>query len=139
MAQVQPASDYVREAQEWKSPYEHWKASQGLPTITGLAVHGLYDNDFPLVPWKERGGSGVFVNPFVFDDRFTGEDSYFNESPMQPGGRGPWRTNYVADVMEASIRRHHVEGEGWNRAIGGFGTGFNMVNGTMRSHSSGWA
>jgi quercetin dioxygenase-like cupin family protein len=243
MARADVASDYVREAMTWKSPYERWKDSQGLPTLRGLAAHGLYDDDFELTPWPERGGSGVFINldgtggfndtyvceippkqslnpnrhiyeetvfilkgqgattvwidenkkqtfewqqhsyfaippnayyqhhnvsgteparyigmtaaprvidtfknldfvfknPFVFSDRFTGEDDYFKESPMQQGGRGPWATNYVADVMEASFRRHHVEGEGWNRAIGGFGTGFNMVNSTMRSHSSGWA
>src|SRR5579871_2789494 len=243
MAQAGLSTDLVREVNEWKSPYELWKDSQGLPTITGLAVHGLYDEDFPLVPWKERGGSGVFINldgtggfndtyvaeippkmslapvkhiyeetvfilggqgattvwideskkqtfewhknsyfaippnawhqhhnvsgdtparyvgmtaaprvidtfknldfvfnnPYVFSDRFTGEDNYFNESPQQAGRHGPWATNFVADVIESSYRRRHVEGEGWNRAIGGFGTAFNMVNSTMRSHSSGWA
>ena len=80
----------------------------------------------------------VFDNPFVFDDRFNGEGDYF-KSPQVSNGRGPWATNFVADVMEASYRRKHIEGEGWNRAIGGFGSGFNMVNSTMRSHSSGWA
>lgn len=244
MAKADVASDYVQEAIDWKSPYELWKKAQGLPTIRGLAVHGLYDDDFELFPWEERGGSGVFVNldgtggfndtyiceipakqslnpirhiyeetvfilkgqgattvwidpnkkqtfewqqnsyfaippnawyqhhnvsgteparfvamtaaprvidtfknlkfvfdnPFVFDDRFTGEGDYFKETPMQPGGRGAWATNYVADVVESSFRRRHANGEGgWNRAIGGFGTGFNMVNSTMRSHSSGWA
>jgi mannose-6-phosphate isomerase-like protein (cupin superfamily)/uncharacterized RmlC-like cupin family protein len=235
-------NEFVREAMDWKSPYELWKESQGLPTIRGLGVHGLYDDDFELFPWKDRGGSGVFINldgtggfndtyvheiparqssepikhiyeetifilkgqgtttvwidpnrkqtfewqrnsyfsvppnawyqhhnvsgseplryvamtaaprvidtfknlkfvfdnPFVFDDRFNGEDGYFKES-LDTERRGTWETNYVADVIEASYRRKYRSGQGWNRAIGGFGSSFNMVNSTMRSHSSGWA
>ena len=242
MAQPQVATrDVVEEAQAWKSPYELWKESQGLPTLRGLAVQNVYE--VGLTPWPARGGSGVFLNldgtggfndmyvceippgkslkpikhiyeetvfilkgqgattvwideskkqtfewhtnsyfaippnawyqhhnvsgteparyvamtaaprvidtfknlnfvfnnPFVFDDRFNGEEGYFQEAPRLEG-RGGWSTNFVADVVEASIRRpHREEPGGWNRAIGGFGTGFSMVNSTVRSHSSGWA
>lgn len=83
----------------------------------------------------------VFDNPFVFDDRFNGEEGYFKEAP-RVNGRGGGDTNFVADVMEASVRLGNPIGPrpaGWNRAIGGFGAGFNMVNSTVRSHSSGWA
>ncbi len=245
MAKASVSDDFVREAMDWKSPYELWKESQGLPTIRGLGVHGLYDDDFDLFPWKARGGSGVFINldgtggfndtyvceipprtslnpnkhiyeetvfilrgqgattvwldegkkqtfewqkhsyfaippnasyqhhnvsgseparyvgmtaaprvidtfknlefvfnnPFVFSDRFNGDEGYFKETPQEGRGRGPWTTNFVADVMESSIRKRYPEGNraGWGRAIGGFGSGFNMVNSTMRSHSSGWA
>jgi quercetin dioxygenase-like cupin family protein len=244
MAQTETREEFFREAMEWKSYYELWKESQGLPTMRGLGAHGLYDDDFKLYPWEARGGSGVFINldgtggfndtyvheiparestvpirhiyeetifvlkgqgtttvwidpsrkqtfewqkhsyfsippnawyqhhnvsgsdaaryvamtaaprvidtfknlkfvfdnPFVFDDRFSGEEGYFKESPMDLERRGTWHTNFVADVMEASFRRKHSEAMStWGRAIGGFGTSFNMVNSTMRSHSSGWA
>jgi quercetin dioxygenase-like cupin family protein len=231
----------VREVQEWRSPYEEWKATQGLPTLHGLAVQNIFTEE--LAPWPQRNGSGVFINldgtggfndtylfelapkqssapikhiyeetvfilngrgattvwidagkkqtfewqtysyfaippnatyqhhnlsadeparyvgmtaaprvidtfknlefvfsnPFVFADRFNGEDGYFQEKPREMGRRGPWETNFVADVMDASVRRTHLEGQSWNRAIGGFGTAFSMVNSTVRSHSSGWA
>src|SRR5437764_4157736 len=220
MAKVDVQSDYVQEAIDWKSPYELWKKSQGLPTIRGLAVHGLYDDDFDLFPWPARGGAGVFINlegtggfndtyvmeippkgslnpikhvyeetvfilkgqgattvwidekkkqtfewqqhsyfaippnawyqhhnvsgteparyiamtaaprvidtfknlkfvfdnPFVFDDRFDGEEGYFQETPRDAAGRAGWTTNFVADVMEASVRRPNQQGAGWNRA-----------------------
>lgn len=80
----------------------------------------------------------VFNNSFVFADRFDGEEGYFQERPKSTD-RGGWATNFVADVMESSVRRGPQRAGGWNRAIGGFGTGFNMVNSTVRSHSSGWA
>ena len=37
------------------------RAMEGLAGIAhspGLAVHGLYDDDFELYPWEARGGSG---------------------------------------------------------------------------------
>ncbi len=83
----------------------------------------------------------VFDNPFVFDDRFNGEEGYFKEAP-RVNGRAGGHTNFVADVMEASVRLGDptaARPAGWNRAIGGFGVGFDMVNSTVRSHSSGWA
>jgi quercetin dioxygenase-like cupin family protein len=231
----------AREAQEWKSPYELWKESQGIPTLRGLGVDNVYTCE--LHPWKERGGSGVFINldgtggfndtyvmeipprgslqpikhiyeetvfilkgqgtttvwidekkkqtiewhdnsyfaippnayyqhhnlsgteparyiamtaaprvidtfknldfvfdnPFVFADRFNGEEGYFKETE-KAAGRGAWKTNFVADVMESSVRHRYSEQRGtWDRAIGGFGVAFEMVNSTVRSHSSGWA
>src|SRR5947207_1156066 len=150
---AQEREEFFREAMEWKSPYELWKESQSLPTIRGLGVHGLYDDlagtdpagyvamtAAPRVIDTFKILKFVFDNPFVFDDRFNGEDSYFKERPMAPNRHGPWETNFVADVMEASFRRKYSDTMStWGRAIGGFGTSFNMVNSTMRSHSSGWA
>lgn len=50
----------VREAEAYKSPYERWKESEGLPTLRGYHVQNLYT--LPLTPWKSRGGAGVFIN-----------------------------------------------------------------------------
>ena len=242
MAQTRTADpEVVAEVLAWKSPYELWKESQGIPTLRGLGVDNLYT--IGLTPWPTRNGSGVFINldgtggfndtyvfelapkqssvpikhiyeetvfilsgqgttsvwidenkkqtfewktnsyfaippnanyqhhnisgsdparyvamtaaprvidtfknldfvfdnPFVFTDRFNGETGYFQESQRQQG-RGAWNTNFVADVVDASVRRTYAEASGgWNRAIGGFGTAFAMVDSTVRSHSSGWA
>src|SRR4051812_20251961 len=51
---------YNQEAEAFRSPYELWKQSQGLPTLRGLAVPNVYTQE--LHPWKERRGSGIFVN-----------------------------------------------------------------------------
>ncbi len=241
MTQTQEPS-MAAEARAWKSPYELWKESEGLPTIRGLAVDNVYTT--PLTPWKSRGGSGVFINlegtggfndtyihelgpresstpfkaiyeetifilsgqgattvwnhedkkqtfewhknsyfaippnayrqhhnlsgteparyiamtgaprvidtfknlefvfnnPFIFSDRFDDEQGYFQEKPLE-GVRHGWKTNFVSDVIAASHRRQHGDGPdsgGWNRAIKGFGVSFDMVNSTVKSHSSGW-
>ena len=85
---AQEREEFFREAMEWKSPYELWKESQSLPTIRGLGVHGLYDDDFELFPWKERGGSGVFIN---LDGTGGFNDTYVHEIPARessvPGSR----------------------------------------------------
>src|SRR5437016_2488108 len=52
--------DSVQEAEAFRSPYELWKSDQGIPTLTGYYVENCYTQE--LVPWKERGGSGIFVN-----------------------------------------------------------------------------
>ena len=65
LEQIKQATDEqirksTREAQAYRSPYERWKDSQGLPTITGFFVKNVYEVE--LTPWEARGGSGVFIN-----------------------------------------------------------------------------
>ena len=51
----------VRERISYKSPYEQWKGSEGLPTLRGYFVENLFDLE--LSPWKSSGdGLAVFVN-----------------------------------------------------------------------------
>lgn len=66
----------AREARAWKSPYEEWKESQGIPTIHGLAVDNVYTVE--LTPWPARGGSGVFIN---LDGTGGFNDTYVCEIP----------------------------------------------------------
>ncbi len=226
----------IAAAEAYKSPYEQWKESQGLPTLTGYHVQNCYTQE--LVPWKERGGSGIFVNlegtggfndtylyelaptesskpvrhiydelvfimkgqgsttvwvdgkpkqtfewrersyfaippnawyqhhnlsgtdparyvamtaaprvidtfkdvdfvfnnPYVFDERFNGEDGYFKETERKT--KGPWPTNFVADVLASTPTPGAVTNEG--RGGGTVATVFNMVNSTVRSHSQAW-
>jgi hypothetical protein len=239
MAQAQETDSWTfnREAEAYKSPYELWKESQGLPTLRGLAVPDVYTQE--LTPWKARRGSGIFVNlegtggfndtylyelepkdhsepirhiydelvfiltgqgsttvwidenkkqtfewhansyfaippnawyqhfnlsgteparyvamtaaprvidtfkddrfvfnnPWVFKDRFNGEDGYFKESE-RPSGRGQWRTNFVADVEASAPVPGEVYGQG--RGGGTVSTVYNMVNATVHSHVQAW-
>jgi len=76
----------------------------------------------------------VFNNPWVFDERFNGEDGYFKESERK--NKGPWLTNFVADVTASTPKPGAVTREG--RGGGTVATVFNMVNSTVRSHSQAW-
>ncbi|MPZ13865.1 MAG: cupin domain-containing protein [Chloroflexi bacterium] len=73
LAQVR---QYNEEAEAYKSPYELWKASQGLPTVRGFQVDNVFDLE--LTPWGARGGSGVFIN---LDGTQGFNDSYVYELP----------------------------------------------------------
>lgn len=64
----------AREAEAYRSPYERWKESQGLPTIYGFYVKNV--NDVELTPWEARGGSGIFIN---LDGTGGFNDSYVYE------------------------------------------------------------
>ena len=57
---VDSMSDYNAMASAYRSPYELWKESQGLPTLRGLHVPNVFDVE--LTDWPARGGAGVFVN-----------------------------------------------------------------------------
>ncbi len=77
----------------------------------------------------------VFNNPYVFRDRFDGADGYFKESERSPEGN--YETNYVADVLGSAIMAG-TPGYHEGRGPGVRSTGFRLVNGTMRNHSSSW-
>ncbi len=64
----------IREAEEFVSPYERWKESQGLTTLRGLSVPNVYDVE--LTPWPARNGSGIFIN---LDGTQGFNDSYIYE------------------------------------------------------------
>src|SRR5438094_7970873 len=62
MAKAQTTiEDEVKERISYRSPYERWKESEGLPTLRGLFVKNLYDLE--LAPWHSSGdGLAAFVN-----------------------------------------------------------------------------
>ena len=75
------AEDEVKERISYKSPYEQWKESEGLPTYRGLFVKNLYDIE--LSPWKSSGdGLAAFLN---LEGTGGFNDSYVAEIP--PGNR----------------------------------------------------
>jgi hypothetical protein len=77
----------------------------------------------------------VFNNPYVFRDRFKGEEGYFKQA--ERSARGGYVTNYVANVLESAIMAE-TPGYREGRGPGERSTGFTLVNGTMHNHSSSW-
>jgi quercetin dioxygenase-like cupin family protein len=75
----------------------------------------------------------VFNNPYVFKDRFDGEEGYFNQTAR--GSSRRWKTNFVADVLASSER---LSDSGEERGAGARNVRFDLVNGTARSHTSAW-
>ena len=75
----------VKERVAYKSPYEHWKESEGLPTYRGLFIKNLYDLE--LTPWRSSGeGLAAFINL----DGTGGDDLVFNNGNMSaPGACNP--------------------------------------------------
>ena len=103
--------------------HEHHNAS-GLDSARYIAMTSA-----PRVIDTFNNYEFVFDNPFVFRDRFTGEDGYFKQSaPAQQ-----WSTNFVADV-----RVCETYSGGFDRGGGAKSTVFRMVNQTVKSHVSLW-
>ena len=69
------AKQFGELAADYKSPYEEWKESEGLPTVRGLGTN-VFDID--LAPWASRGGSGAFIN---LDGSEGFNDGYVCEIP----------------------------------------------------------
>ena len=61
---AKPAASNEEEVKErigYKSPYEQWKESEGLPTYRGLYINNLYD--LKLESWRSSGtGAAAFIN-----------------------------------------------------------------------------
>ena len=77
----------------------------------------------------------VFNNPYVFEDRFKGQDDYFKQAERGP--RGGFVTNFVSDVLGTAIMAE-TPGYSEGRGPGVRSTGYTLVNGTMHNHSSSW-
>jgi quercetin dioxygenase-like cupin family protein len=53
--------EMVKQAEVYKSPYERWKAAEGLPTVRGYFVKNLLELE--LAPWKSSGdGAAAIIN-----------------------------------------------------------------------------
>ncbi|MPZ13876.1 MAG: cupin domain-containing protein [Chloroflexi bacterium] len=72
----------------------------------------------------------VFNNPYVFRSKFNSEENYFAEKA------GTNLTNFVADVLARNPVPGGVTTGG--RGGGTVAQGYNMVNGSVRSHSQAW-
>ena len=74
---ISTAEEEVQERVSYKSPYEQWKESEGVPTYRGLFIKNLYDLE--LSPWKSSGdGLAAFLN---LEGTGGFNDSYVAEIP----------------------------------------------------------
>src|SRR5206468_885014 len=85
--------DSIREAEAYKSPYELWKESEGVPTTRGLHVPNLFEME--LAPWKSRGGLGAFIN---LEGTGGFNDCYVCEIPAKQQ-LAPWRHIYEETIF----------------------------------------
>jgi len=70
----------------------------------------------------------VFNNPFVFSDRFQGQEGYFSGKGTWLTGNY-WDTNFIADLRQFQLRPSQRRGVGVNHA--GFVLADNIMDGLM--------
>lgn len=102
--------------------HQHFNGSGSLPvrylaaTTEPMTLNQYHNEDF------------VFHNPFVFTDRFSGDDdAYFSDEGKSWGVRS-WETNFVPDV-------HTFEIDDWNeKGVGAKHMRFVMADGSYGCH-----
>lgn len=107
--------------------HQHFNGQGDLP-CRYLAV-----TNAPIVMALFHNLRFVVDNPFVFDDRFTGQEDYFSKKGVLYRHRGRanvWETNFVPDV--ASFQLHDRP----ERGAGGKDIHFELANNTMTCHIS---
>lgn len=91
-------------------------------------------NNMPTLMNFFRNERFMFDNPFVFDDRFAGEETdYFGEGeviPLGNTGRRVLKTNFVPDLR--SLQLYSME----KRGAGGANVAFAMASSQMHTHIS---
>ena len=107
--------------------HQHFNLSSDQP-VRYFAVTSA-----PVVMDTFKSLDFVFNNPYVFKERFNGEEGYFNQAAR--GSSRRWKTNFVADVLASSERLSDSSAE---RGGGARNVRFDLVNGTERSHTSVW-
>ncbi len=81
----------------------------------------------------------IFENPYRFKDRFDDQAGYFGSQPSEGKVRDSYKlvTNFVADVEAVTARADQPKAMG-PRGVRTTGVRFEMINSTMKSHSSEW-
>jgi oxalate decarboxylase/phosphoglucose isomerase-like protein (cupin superfamily) len=88
----------------------------------------------PMILDAYRNPAFVFDNPFVFSDRFAGEEGYFNLGTKRypRGNIHVWETNFIPDVLAAEVDEHESKGAGVRL------TQFQMAGNSLIAHVSRW-
>lgn len=91
-------------------------------------------HDMPTVMSVFRSEKFIFENPFVFDNRFAGEDAYYNGEGTLHAVQGKsfkvWRTNFVPDARTMQLHE-------WSeRGAGGLNVMLEMADARIHTHIS---
>ena len=107
----------------------HRLINGGREPVKFLAV-----TNAPMVLDAYRNPEFVFNNPFVFADRFAGEEGYFNEGKKRyaRGNTHVLETNFIPDILAAQVDEHEKKGAGVKL------TQFQMAGNSMIAHVSNW-
>ena len=107
----------------------HRLINGGREPVKFLAV-----TNAPMIIDAYRNSEFVFNNPFVFSDRFAGEEGYFNvgQKRYASGNANVWETNFVPDILAARVDEHESKGTGVKL------TQFQMTGNSMIAHVAHW-
>lgn len=96
----------------------------------------LATTNAPLFMNAARDMDFIFKCPYVFLNRYAGEDNYFTEGKKryQSGNRQThvWETNFIPSIKEAGLDQQEKKGSGVNI------TQFEMSGNTLIGHLSEW-
>lgn len=81
----------------------------------------------------------VFNNPYRFVDRFNDDPDYFKSQAAPEGDPSHYKlvTNFVANLRAGTARALDARAKG-PRGVATTGVLYEMINGTMKSHTSEW-
>lgn len=107
----------------------HRLINGGREPVKFLAV-----TNAPMILDAYRNDAFVFDNPFVFSDRFAGEEGYFNvgQNRFARGNANVWETNFIPDILSARVDEHESKGAGVKL------TQFQMAGNSMIAHVAHW-
>ena len=102
--------------------YQHFNLDGGQPAKLFCVTVG------PMAINLFRSVDAVFNNPYVFSDRYAGEQDYFSA----PGEmiEGTWKTNFIPDLRAFTLAGDH------NRGLGASSARFVLSNNSMGTHCS---
>lgn len=83
----------------------------------------------PMVMNIFRNPDFAFGDPYVFNDRYAGEDDYFTDRGVKVAEK-EWKTNFIPDVRAFKLEDSPRRGPGKIRM------GFTLCNNQMAAHSS---
>jgi hypothetical protein len=109
-------------------------ASYRLYNVGSTPVIYLAVNDAPMILDLFHNLDFVFNNPYVFRDRFTGDDAeYFTREERFLEGAGMiWETNFIDDVQNALVDALDAKGAGVKITI------FDMAKNSFAGHLTEW-
>ena len=109
-------------------------ASYRLYNVGNSPVIYLAVNDAPMIIDLFHNLDFVFNNPYVFRDRFTGDDAeYFTREERFLEGAGMiWETNFIDDVQNALVDALDAKGAGVKITI------FDMAKNSFAGHLTEW-